>query len=204
MKTTKQRGGTQIGWVNTSWPLASIEVETNLMCVNSMGKYIFSPIDVLGIEEVGSIPFFFQGLRIHHQKSEYPEKIVFLTLYGRESLIDATRAAGFKIGQPVNVVKRGFPFRTPAVIAVLVVWNLLFFLDRENLESPTKVVGPYMLFALAVVFSLATLLPKSPWLQKLFMREGRNTGEVSSLLRLLQLVSGLMALGVSCALYFFK
>jgi hypothetical protein len=194
MTVTKQRGGTQIGWVSSSWPLAAIEVSPNQLTISSMGKYIFSPAEVTTVEVVGSIPFFFQGIRIHHNKAEYPEKIVFLTLYGRQAILDAIRGAGFQIGQPSSVVKRGFPFRTPASISVVVMWNLLFLLDGNSFENPRHVAGPYVLLALVTVFLLAMFLPKSALLQKLFMKGDRNVGEVSSLLRLLQLVIGLITL----------
>jgi hypothetical protein len=196
MTTSKQRGGTQIGWVNTSWPLASIEVKPNLICLNDMGKYIFSPENVTTIEKVGSIPFFFQGLRIHHQKPEYPEKIVFLTPYGRQSLIDTIRNAGFQIGEPRSVMRRGFPFRIPGAIAVVAIWNLAFFLDTKSFKSPKQIVGPSILVALIMVFLLATLLPKSIWLQRVFLKKDRNVGEVSNLLKLLQLITGIMTLGM--------
>jgi hypothetical protein len=199
MTAIKQRGGAQIGWVNASWPLARIEVSPALLTVSSMGKYSFTPGDVTAVEEVGSIPLLSQGIRVHHSKTDYPEKVVFYTLSGRPALLEAIHEAGFRVGQPVSLAKRGFPFRIPAVIAVVLLWNVLFFLDRPGFAPTHSAPGPYVLLALAVLFGLATLLPRSHWLQQLFLREGRDVGEVSSLLRLVQLVSGVMLVGFGIA-----
>ena len=199
MTITKQRGGAQIGWVNVSWPLAGIEVSPGSLTISSMGKYSFAPQEVTAVEKVGSIPFLSQGIRIHHSKPDYPEKVVFYTLSGRLALLAAIREAGFRLGQPIFLEKRGFPFRLPAVLALVLLWNLLFFLDRPNFSPSAHVPGPYVLLALAITFGLASLLPKSSWLQQLFLREGRAVGEVLSLLRLVQVISGLMLVGFGIA-----
>jgi hypothetical protein len=199
MAVIKQRGGAQVGWVNASWPLAGIEVSPGLLTVSSMGRYAFVPADVTAVEEVGSIPFLSQGIRIHHSKADYPEKVVFYTTTGRLALLSAIREAGFRLGKPTSLAKRGFPFRPPAVIALVVLWNGLFFLDRPGFAPSHNMPGPYVLLALAILFGLASLLPCSRWLQQLFLREGRVVGEVLSLVRLLQLVSGLMLVGFGIA-----
>ena len=195
MTIFKKRGGAQVGWVSASWPAAGIEVGASRLAISSLGTYVFAPNEVTAVESVGAIPFLTQGIRVHHTKAEYPERVVFYTLSGREALLAAVRAAGLSVGQAVAQAKRGFPMRLPAVVLVIVLWNLLFFLDKPNLKLEHHTPGPYVLIALAMLFTLALLLPRSAWLQALFMREGRDIGEVASLLRLMQIVSGLMLLG---------
>lgn len=195
MTIFKKRGGAQVGWVSASWPLAGIEVGASRLAISSLGTYVFAPSEVTAVEPVGAIPFLTQGVRIHHTKAQYPEKIVFYTPSGREALLAALRTAGFSVGHTVAPAKRGFPMRLPAVVLVILFWNLLFFLDKPNLKLEHHTPGPYALLALAMLFALALLLPRSAWLQTLFMREGRDIGEVASLLRLVQIVSGFMLLG---------
>lgn len=199
MTATKQRGGAQVGWFHASWPLAGIEVAPGLLTISSLGTYSFAPGEVTAVEEVGSIPLISRGIRIHHSKPDYPEKVVFYTLGGRLDLLAAIRKAGFRLGQLTFVVKRGFPFRIPAVVALVLLWNLLLFLDMPNFSSPGHVPGPYVLLALAILFGWASLLPRSSWLQQIFLREGRAVGEVLSLTRLVQLVSGAMLVGFGIA-----
>jgi hypothetical protein len=195
MQFFKQRGGAQIGWMSASWPLAGIEVSQGKLIVSSLGRYAFEPSDVTAVEEVGAIPILSQGIRIHHSNTRYPEKIVFYSLSGRTALLAAVRRAGFTIGQPITQTKRGFPMRLSAVIGLVVVWNAIFLLKGTNLEKSSHSPGPLEFFALAALFALATLLPKSKTLQAVFMRSGRDVGEVASLLRLVQLVTCFVMFG---------
>lgn len=194
MATHRQRGGSQIGWVSATWPLAGIEVSPGKLTVTSMGKYEFAPAEVTAVEEVGSIPFFSTGVRIHHCKAQYPERVIFYPLIGRDYLLEAIRRAGFAVGTPATRVRRGFPMRIPAILVVVLLWNALLLLDRSSSNASTSASGPYTLTALAGLFALATLLPKSERLQEFFMRDEHDVGEISSLLSLIQLVTGLLLL----------
>ena len=159
-----------------------------------MGNYEFAPSEVTAVEEVGSIPFFTTGVRIHHCKAQYPERVVFYPLVGRDYLLAEVRRAGFAVGAPTTRVRRGFPMRIPAILVVVLLWNALLLLDRSSFSANTSTSGPYTLTALAVLFALATLLPKSERLQEFFIREEHDVGEISSLLSLIQLVTGLLLL----------
>jgi hypothetical protein len=196
MAVHKQRGGSQVGWVSASWPLAGIEVSPGKLTITSMGKYEFSPSEVAAIEEIGSFPFVASGIEVHHNKPQYPERIRFHAVFGKAYLVETIRRAGFTVGTPVTKVPRGFPMRWPTVIALIVIWNLLFFLDRPSPDASTWTPGPYVMFGLVALFVLATLLPKSERLQDLFMRDDRDVSEISSMLKLVQLVSGLMLLAL--------
>lgn len=193
MPSFKQRGGAHIGWVSASWPLAGIEVDSERLVVTSLGRYVFSPEDVTAIEEVGALPVISQGIRVHHTRPEYPERVVFHTLTGRAALLAALRRAGFRVGRPAFSRSRGTPIRVAALIAIVGLWNLCFLLEapwRQAVWTP----GIYVLGALGGLFALATLLPVSKRLQALVLHEDRQIGEISSLVRLVQLVSGVMLL----------
>jgi len=199
MAIIKRRGGAQVGWVNATWPLAGIEIGHGKLQVTSMGTYDFTPNEVTAVEPVGAIPVLSQGIRIHHTKTQYPERVVFYTMSGRQKILGAIEAAGFRVGQPVDQARRGFPLRWPAIIGVIVLWNLLFLLENRGSGKSPSLPGPYTFLALAMVFGLATLLPKSERLQEFFMRDGRDVGEISPVLRLVQLITGFMLLALTAA-----
>lgn len=199
MAVIKQRGGAQIGWLNASWPLASIEISPRKLTFTSMGTYTFVTEDVTGIENIGSIPVISHGIRIHHTNPKYPDRVVFYTLSGRDSLVSGIKAAGFTVGAPATQAHRGFPLRIPAVVAVVLLWNLLFFLDKPTLGPGPWVPGKFVLLALGLLFGLATLLPRSERLQSMFLRDDRDVGEVAGTLKLIQVVSGLMLVGFAAS-----
>ena len=199
MTTIRQRGGARIGWVGASWPLAGIEVGPGRARITSLGTYEFTPAEVSAVEEVGTIPFISQGVRIHHSKPRYPEEVVFYPPTGRQALLAAFRESGFNVGSPALQVRRGFPLRVRAVLAVALLWNVLLMLEQPQAGPGRWVPGPYLLAALGMLFAIATLLPRSVRLQSFFMRAGRDVGEVSSVLRLVQLVCGFLLLGFAAA-----
>jgi len=163
--------------------------------LSALGKYTFVPAEVHAIEPVGSIPVLTTGIRIHHTRSDYPEKIVFYSMGGRESLVQAAGAAGFAVGAPKIETKRGFPVRVSAIVVFVLLWNALFLLDRGgNPLNTSGTLGPYSFLALALAFTVATVMPHSERLQELILRDGHDIGEIRGFLRLLQVVSGFLAL----------
>ena len=109
MSPVTQRGGAQVGWLSASWPFASIQIAPESLTVNALGKYSFSPAEVHAIEPIGSIPVLTTGIRIHHTRPDYPEKIVFYSMGSRESLLHAAGAAGFPVGEPTSQGKSRLP-----------------------------------------------------------------------------------------------
>jgi hypothetical protein len=197
-----QRGGAQVGWLSASWPLAGIKIELGSLVLSALGGYIFKPSDVHAIEPVGSIPVLTTGIRIHHNKVDYPEEVIFYSVGGRERLLHAAREAGFAVGAPTMLTARGFPVRTSAIVAVVLMWNLLFFLDRPNLEYfGAGGFGLYSMLALVMAFLIATATPVSSILQTLILREGHNVGEIRGALRLLQIVSGILAVSAGLSMW---
>lgn len=197
MNQLTQRGGAQIGWMGASWPFASLQIAPNSLTVSVLGNYAFTPFDVHAIEPVGFIPILNMGIRIHHTRPDYPEKIVFYSIGGRNRLLAAARAAGFPVGQPQIETQRGRPLKLSAMIIFVLLWNVLFLLDRGgNLLNNPGHFGPYSLLALMLAFTAATLMPYSVRLQKFVIHDGHDIGEIRGILRLIQLVTGFLSLSI--------
>jgi hypothetical protein len=198
-----QRGGAQVGWLSASWPFASIQIAHGSLTVSALGKYAFAPGEVHAIEPIGSIPVLTTGIRIHHTRPDFPEKIVFYSMGGRDRLLDAASAAGFTVGQPTLAATRGFPVRISAIVVFVLMWNGLLILDvGANPFNAAGRPGLYSLLALALAFTVATFIPRSPRLQELFLRDGHDVGEIRSFLRLMQVVTGLLALTTGLTMWF--
>ncbi len=198
-----QRGGAQIGWVSASWPFASIQIAPSSLTVSALGKYAFAPSEVHAIEPIGAIPVLTTGIRIHHTRPDYPEKIVFYSMGSRDRLLQAASAAGFPVGEPSFVEsKRGFPVRVSAIVVFVLLWNGLFLIDRGgNPFSTPSNPGLGSLLALALGLVVATFTPRSSRLQEFIMREGHDVGEIRGFLRLLQVVTGVLALTTLVSLW---
>jgi hypothetical protein len=202
MSQTSQRGGAQVGWLSASWPLAGIKIEPARLTVSALGSYTFNPSEVSAIEPVGSIPVLTTGIRIHHMRPDYPEKVIFYSMGRQDSLLQALRAAGFTVGRPTVKASRGFPVKIGAILVAVLVWNLLFFLDRQGKEFFSgSTSGPYSLLALVLAFLVATFTPYSSRLQDLILREDHDVGEIRGFLRLLQLVSAVLAISGAWSLW---
>jgi len=82
-----------------------------------------------------------------------------------------------------------------AIVVFVLLWNALFLLDRGgNPLNTSGTLGPYSFLALALAFTVATVMPHSERLQELILRDGHDIGEIRGFLRLLQVVSGFLAL----------
>ena len=178
------RGGAWIGGVSATWPLASMQVEPGALTVSAFGEYTFTPSEVDAIEPIGSLPILSTGIRIHHTKPNYPERIIFYSGGRRESLLHAVRAAGFRVGQPTFQHERGSPVKISAIVVFVLIWNALVWFGRDS-------SGKGFLLALAFAFVVSTLLPYSSRLQNLIMQDGRDVGEIRNALRLFQLITGI-------------
>lgn len=202
MNPISQRGGAQIGWLSASWPFASIQIKHSSLTVSALGTYAFVPTEVHAIEPTGLIPILTTGIRIHHTRSDYPEKIVFYSMGARDKLLEAASTAGFPIGKSTLKLKRGFPVKVSAIILFVVIWNALFLLDiGGNRFNNSNSLGPFSFLALVLAFVIATFTPHSSHLQKLILRDGHDVGEIRSFLRLLQLVTGILALTAGITLW---
>ena len=67
------RGGARIGWMNATWPFAVLTARQAKLDLNAtlLGKYSFTPDQVISLEKYGCIPILGSGIRIHHNIADY-------------------------------------------------------------------------------------------------------------------------------------
>ena len=199
------RGGSRVGWVNASFPLARLTANRRRLRLGSLGTYEFTPEQVVSFGTYGSIPLLANGLAIEHNRLDYPARVVFWCPGSRNRVLEEIRRIGFVPAGVAVERPAGMPFRWSIVIAVVLAWNALLlgdphgFLSRPPRSGPP--FGPGAVIALAFVFVLATGIKTSARLQRLALAPGHVLGEVRGALTLLQLVSGPMALAFGAAVF---
>jgi hypothetical protein len=197
------RGGARVGWINASWPLATLTANASTLALASLGTYTFAPSDVVSLEPYGSIPFLSSGIQIQHNRRDYPKTVIFWCVgRSRERVLEEIAGTGFRaVGQPIERAP-GIAFRWSTILIAIILWNALFLLDRSVTGSQPKPPGPFVLTALVLAFLAATATRLSVPFQRLVLREGHEVGEVESFLVLLQIITGAMAVGFGIALLF--
>ena len=188
------RGGARIGWVNASWPFATLKVIRNELRLSCLGSYEFSSSQVVSLEPYGSIPLLSSGIRINHNRLDYPTKIIFWCMGSRANVLSTIQEVGFSPSGLTGGRVPGFPVRWSVLIAVIVLWNLLFLLDGSILKARGSQPGLLVFVALFSACALATATRASSGVQRLVLRPGHQIGEIKSFLSLLQLVSGFLSL----------
>jgi hypothetical protein len=187
------RGGARIGWVNSTWPFARLTSAADRLTIASLGRYEFSREQVVSIERYNTIPFLGGGIRINHNRSDYPEKVIFWCVGDREKTIAQIRQSGFQAKGKAGVRAAGFPIRVSVLVILAVLWNAFFMLDSALSSEQWRGSGPFVLVALLMLLGFATAVQASTRLQHLVLREGHYVGEITALLRLLQVVCGILS-----------
>jgi hypothetical protein len=194
------RGGAKVGWVNASWPFATLAANGNTLTLSSLGTYTFTPSEVVALEPYGSIPILASGIRINHNRRDYPKNMIFWCMGRRSAVLEEIASTGFRpSGQPIER-SSGFPLRWSAVLMALVLWNGLFFLDRALAGWRPQPPGFFSFIALVLVFCAATATRTSTAFQRVVLREGHEIAEIKSFLVLLQIVTGIMSVGFGISL----
>ena len=137
MDEIKETGGARIGMANASWPFATLTVNKEKLELNAtiLGKLVFKPSDIVSIEPDSS--FFRSGLKINHNVPTYKNNVVFVT-GNASNLIKRIDQIGFLTNsKPItrelsNAIEAsqatgGFPIKTSAAIAIVLIWNIFFW-----------------------------------------------------------------------------
>jgi hypothetical protein len=189
-------GGAQVGWVNASWPFATLAASATELSISGrlIGSYTFAPDQVARLESYGSVPLVGRGVRIVHARPDYPAKIIFWSFRDPDRVVDDIRLLGFipQASSAIVPTRSSMPLRWSAVIMFIVVWNLLFVLDGFVPWKEPKVPGLFHQLALGLAFSVAVVTQRSKTMQYWVLRPGRSVGEIRSFLLLLQIVSGFL------------
>ncbi|MGB7196087.1 MAG: hypothetical protein WBD81_21745 [Collimonas pratensis] len=188
-------GGSMVGWMNASWPLAKLTVSSDRILLSSFGKYEFTPEQVVSIEPFGAIPVLASGIRINHNRPDYPGQIVFWCVGGRKKVLASLDNFGFHPQGIAGQRPSGFAFRWSAILAFLVIWNALFLFGMSSHNDLHDGPGPLELIALLSVFVFSTALQKSAALQKFTLQDGHHIGEIKHFLQFVQLLTGVLFLG---------
>lgn len=190
-------GGARIGWINATWPFATLTAREDQLVLNVtlIGKYSFTPEQVVAIEKYTVIPILGWGIRIHHSVAAYPRKIVFWCFGSPESLIRRIQETGFvaKADPDSMPTHRGIPVRWQSFVAILVLWNGLLLLDVRQSGGLGGRPGTFTLVGLLLLFLGSVGIWRSPLLQRAILKPGRSCGEIKAWLYLLALVSGLLS-----------
>lgn len=201
MAEKSYRGGAQIGWVGASWPVAQLPFNRDRLTLACLDTYEFSPSEIVSVEPTGSGLLSPGGIRFHHNRADYPEKMVFHVLGSKQTLLKELNESGFlPSGQPVARAP-GFALRWSVIIAAAVLWNCALLLEPPGGHG-SRQLHFYPLLPVLLAFSVATLARTSHGFQRLILREGHQIGEIRIFLKLLQLVTGVISLGLGAALVF--
>jgi len=197
-KSFSYTGGARIGWMNATWPLAKLNVSSNMLDINAtlLGKYSFSPDQVVGIERYTVIPIIGWGIRIHHNIASYPEKVIFWCLGNPNTLIKRIEETGF-VGRAITdslLQRNGMPVRWQFLAAAIVLWNLLFLIDIGFPPKPTAKPGWFSFIAVLILFLGSISMWHFSALQRLVLKHNRDPGEIKAWLYLLAFISGVMSL----------
>jgi hypothetical protein len=201
VKKISYTGGSMVGWVNASWPLATLTISSEHIFLSTFGKYEFTPEQVVSIESYGAIPLLASGIRINHNRPDYPRQVVFWCVGGRKKVLASFEKFGFLPQGIASQRPSGIAFRWSVILAFLVIWNSLFLFGMSSHDGPRDGLGPFELIALISVFVFSTAAQKSAALQNLILRDGHHIGEIKQFLRLMQLVTGMLFLGFSIAYF---
>jgi len=193
-------GGARIGWVNATWPFAALTATRDSLTLNAtlVGRYSFTPDQVVSIERHTVIPVLGWGIRINHNVPKYPKKTVFWCFGSPNMLISRIEEVGFIPQASADSVlsDRGMPVRWEAVAAIIILWNLLFFLDIGLPPDTDAKPGLFSLIAITLLFLGSVSMWRVKWLQRCVLKPGRSPSEIKAWFYLLAVVSGLFSIAM--------
>jgi hypothetical protein len=210
IQEVKETGGARIGMMNASWPFAKLQVNKNELKLNVsiMGNLHFTPSDVISIEPYQANQLLGGGIKINHRVENYNEKVIFQGFGSSKDLISRIRQTGFLDNAntiPADVrdeiiamqSKGGFPIKIPAIIAIFVIWNLLFLSDFYKFFTGHGKGFPLGIGARSALFFMlltcVTLLISEP-VRKLILKEGRTINDIKVFVYFIMFITGVMLL----------
>jgi len=189
-------GGARVGWTNATWPLAKLSVSPDKLTISIglLGSYSFAPDEVSSVERYALIPVLGWGVRVYHCKADCPQRVIFWCLGSPDTVLQGIRDSGFLPTASGSLLpqRHGIAMRWSAIIIAVVIWNALFFLGGGHSGRVPSRPGPFMLAPLLFAFVLSVGTLKSPQLQRIILKPGRNVGEIRPFLRLLAFISGFL------------
>jgi len=197
-------GGARIGWVCMNWPFSVLTVTKDSLKVSNL---TFKPDEIISLKPRITIPILGWGIRIIHNRTDYPTTVAFGSLRSPKSILRQIDEIGFHPCAPAStsLAGRGIPFRwqTNAILGAL--WTLFFVLDwafNKNHDF-THEPGRFSFLGLLMLFLISANLWWSKPLQFLILKPGRSVTEIGSFLLLLAVISGGMLIAF-CFLFIYS
>lgn len=206
-------GGARIGWSNATWPFATLKVNRNKLEINAtiLGNLVFSPQDIISLEPCGMIPIISQGIKITHRVKKYNSKVIFWTMGNPHNVITEIEKTGF-LGNSSPISEDlqkeiqqtqslgGFPIKTKAAIAIVVIWNLLFSIDfikafRHGLTGPPLGVGATLAIGFILITSI--LLLTSSQTRKMLLKDGQSIDNIKKFIYFIMFICVFMLINIS-------
>ena len=195
-KEIKCTGGARIGFVNATWPFATLLVNRDGLKLNAtlIGKYSFSPDQIISLDKYSIIPILGSGIRISHNIPEYPQNIMFWCFGNPQTLLDEISQTGFMpMAKPDSAsMKSGMPVRWQTLVGIIIIWNALFLLDMSSSKEVPAKPGLFSFIAIFFVFLGSVSVWRSSFMQNLLMKPDRNIKEIKPFLYLIAFISGIM------------
>jgi len=208
MTEVKETGGARIGMGNATWPFATLTVDKNKLQLNAtiLGNLVFRPGDIISI--VPYSRFLSKGLKINHTVSKYKDPIIFWTSGSQSDLIKRIEQTGFLTNtDPIAIdleesiaraqSQGGFPLRTTAAIAILVIWNILFLIDFQDFFRKNKgavTIGHGAQLALGFILVICLLLLTFEPARRLILKDGRSINDIKMFVYFAMFICGFMLL----------
>ncbi|WP_413666452.1 hypothetical protein ACEN9X_18115 [Mucilaginibacter sp. Mucisp86] len=203
-------GGAYVGNTNASKPFATLKADASVLKINVglLGQLFFNADNIVQIEYTSSING--SGIRIIHNVSSYPKKVIFTANMPYNDIIENIKATGFfnkTVNDPVQYyqVKKmqeqgRLPFKTAAIIAFIAGWNIPFLVGFA-LQDVSRIFN-YSRLSILFLFLMAALTLFSAPFQTLVLKEDRQINDMKRslyLILLLTLISGIIVTAISRA-----
>jgi len=204
-------GGVRLGWFNASWPFATLRATASRLSLSCgfFGSFEFSAEEVVRLEPMRTFFGLGGGVRIVHAREEYPNKVVFWSFGGPDSLVRRIGAAGFRpspggaqLAAAARIGARdSSPVRLSFLLGFLGAWNALILFDWR-VQPDRHAPGPSFLLAVALLLVLSFGLTRSRRIRDWVLKPGRSAAEILPLVRLAQLISGILVAVLAVELLF--
>jgi hypothetical protein len=175
----------------TSRPVFLFADSNRLYLRGFLQRYIFAPYQVVSVEQERD-----NSISIKHTRPDYPASIIFYSSLSATEILTTIRNKGFIPSASVSDVpiRLGIPVRVMILIPIclVIVWSLLTgnSFGLNQLVHSQK-LGNWRPIPIGVIFSISAIIRFFPPAQWLILQPGRQIGEISPMLNVLILVSGL-------------
>lgn len=198
-------GGVYVGNTKVSKPFAALKADASVLKINLglAGQLFFNADDIVQIEYASSIAG--SGIRIIHNVSSYPKKVMFTANMPYNDIIENIKATGFfnkTANDPVQYyqVKKmqeqgRIPFKTGAIIAFLAGWNIPFFVSFA-LRDVSRAFS-YSRISILFLFLMAALTLFYVPFQTLVLKEDREINDMKRSLYFILLLAVIGGIAVT-------